>query len=256
MCGGTGLGSISVIVGNGLSPRVRGNRDTVRLRWDRGGSIPACAGEPAGQHGLNRLGGVYPRVCGGTLVLLHGVLLVEGLSPRVRGNQVAEWADDEAVRSIPACAGEPRGRRRPAPSTTVYPRVWRGNRGFARRLPLGIGSIPACAGEPAWAAVTAVSGNGLSPRVRGNPYCVVPRRISGRSIPACAGEPKTSWRYTGTKRVYPRVCGGTGWKPRANEPSRGLSPRVRGNPTNAPGTVIVKGSIPACAGEPSRHWTT
>ena len=33
--------------------------------------------------------------------------------------------------------------------------------------------------------------------------------------------------------------------------SQGLSPRVRGNPCRSPSTVAGRGSIPACAGEPS-----
>ena len=52
---------------NGLSPRVRGNHDVPAHRVFDLGSIPACAGEPAGA----RLGAggqwVYPRVCGGTV---------------------------------------------------------------------------------------------------------------------------------------------------------------------------------------------
>ena len=34
----------------------------------------------------------------------------------------------------------------------------------------------------------------------------------------------------------------------------GLSPRVRGNRCPAAGRLNLKGSIPACAGEPRTHW--
>ena len=37
---------------------------------------------------------VYPRVCGGTSMIGEGADLVEGLSPRVRGNQ-SQAADDD-----------------------------------------------------------------------------------------------------------------------------------------------------------------
>ena len=50
----------------GLSPRVRGNPEILKLWRPGAGSIPACAGEPipsAGKLGHNM---VYPRVCGGT----------------------------------------------------------------------------------------------------------------------------------------------------------------------------------------------
>ena len=70
---------------------------------------------------------------------------------------------------------------------------------------------------------------GLSPRVRGNPPARYNRRGRRRSIPACAGEP-TAERYCyGHHRVYPRVCGGTGFSVRLAPVGAGLSPRVRGN---------------------------
>ena len=71
-----------------------------------------------------------------------------GLSPRVRGNLLQATRADQRLRSIPACAGEPRPavlERYPEP---VYPRVCGGTR--SARL-----------GWSGWA--------GLSPRVRGNP---------------------------------------------------------------------------------------
>ena len=46
------------------------------------------------------------------------------------------------------------------------------------------------------------------------------------------------------------MCGGTpGWRPRQWR-SRGLSPRVRGNPAAAVIRAPPDWSIPACAGEP------
>ena len=50
----------------GLSPRVRGNRDSVPGDDDQLGSIPACAGEPAAARQSSVRWTVYPRVCGGT----------------------------------------------------------------------------------------------------------------------------------------------------------------------------------------------
>ena len=93
-------------------------------------------------------------------------------------------------------------------------------------------------------------GRGLSPRVRGNRH----RRSSSRrgpgSIPACAGEPPAWSLWLRAIRVYPRVCGGTGFDFCYFADMRGLSPRVRGNPrpTNRP--TNWRRSIPACAGEP------
>ena len=46
VCGGTSGGKDSTALYLGLSPRVRGNRKSVRLLLKTAGSIPACAGEP------------------------------------------------------------------------------------------------------------------------------------------------------------------------------------------------------------------
>src|SRR5690606_32455 len=49
----------------GLSPRVRGNRDSMANLQDLAGTIPACAGEPLPVIGEQRHIWDYPRVCGG-----------------------------------------------------------------------------------------------------------------------------------------------------------------------------------------------
>ena len=107
VCGGTSFGRISPIPAMGLSPRVRGNPDhrcwlTVPER-----SIPACAGEPSRFCGSSIGVAVYPRVCGGTPRRPPKNVAVEGLSPRVRGNQAGRRHHVCRSRSIPACAGEP-----------------------------------------------------------------------------------------------------------------------------------------------------
>ena len=90
----------------------------------------------------------------------------------------------------------------------------------------------------------------LSPRVRGNHH----ERCCGNgprgSIPACAGEPSRLPSDPACTRVYPRVCGGTIVRLRLRPSGWGLSPRVRGNPTRLIRVGHVRGSIPACAGEP------
>ena len=95
------------------------------------------------------------------------------------------------------------------------------------------GSIPACAGEP-------------------TAHFFFPVQV--RSIPACAGEPVVQCRRELGRRVYPRVCGGTRFLGLGLEYWPGLSPRVRGNPVSGRRAGVWQGSIPACAGEPSR-WT-
>ena len=123
VCGGTIRWAALQGSPAGLSPRVRGNR---RERWERVKqlrSIPACAGEPQRRRQSTPRRGVYPRVCGGTLNVPEGGQLVEGLSPRVRGNLQAWGCVIAPPGSIPACAGEPQGQP-PCPAPPgVYPRV-------------------------------------------------------------------------------------------------------------------------------------
>ena len=70
-----------------------------------------------------------------------------GLSPRVRGNLFILSGNENTVRSIPACAGEPAGASLSSARSRVYPRV--------------------CGGTPLM-AYNRRDSKGLSPRVRGN----------------------------------------------------------------------------------------
>ena len=154
------------------------------------------------------LGGVYPRVYGGTGLPLALALGSAGLSPRVRGNQQQRRALVRNRRSIPACTGEPLIPGKVEKCIRVYPRVYGGT------------------GED---AVPLIRVMGLSPRVRGNLYQHCHRHQQKRSIPACTGEPAVTPVLNLITRVYPRVYGGTeadGWVPSS---PHGLSPRVRGN---------------------------
>ena len=108
VCGGTDAAAVSYLKNTGLSPRVRGNLEKT-VAWREGeGSIPACAGEPAGLVSSLAIGGVYPRVCGGTCLWYLPWCASHGLSPRVRGNLRREHGRCIGKGSIPACAGEPR----------------------------------------------------------------------------------------------------------------------------------------------------
>ena len=293
VCGGTGDPDEQGGVIQGLSPRVRGNRDGGAGWRSRRGSIPACAGEPALASRGTPATGVYPRVCGGTVLVEDGGADDSGLSPRVRGNRGWSQGLQMQLRSIPACAGEPQERSDRSGDGRVYPRVCGGTSGARRRRAIRQGlsprvrgnprarahgddvsrSIPACAGEPPRRGraqelgrvyprvcggtssedAGTSAGRGLSPRVRGNPFPASSSLAWMGSIPACAGEPG-GWRTTAPYRaVYPRVCGGTDGSLGARAGDKGLSPRVRGNLGDVGGAVRRQGSIPACAGEPCRN---
>ena len=108
MCGGTRKITRESGSQVGLSPRVRGNRRGFVLHPAPERSIPACAGEPLSVAGQGASEQVYPRVCGGTPVLVGVGHDCPGLSPRVRGNLATSHYSSGRDRSIPACAGEPR----------------------------------------------------------------------------------------------------------------------------------------------------
>ena len=148
VCGGTRSGNPGSLFLLGLSPRVRGNRNTHIVSVYCIGSIPACAGEPTSRRPCRQSRQVYPRVCGGTWRNRLVPPLCSGLSPRVRGNLTSARASELWGRSIPACAGEPEYGYASTQRKAVYPRVCGGT---ASRTP------------------TRRSCNGLSPRVRGNP---------------------------------------------------------------------------------------
>ena len=230
VCGGTVQVHLDHKLITGLSPRVRGNQRLMTKTGTQVRSIPACAGEPLSAHPCLYKPLFYPRVCGGTPLITRRLRRIDGLSPRVRGNQLKDRTPHISPRSIPACAGEPTAPNRRLQRNTVYPRVCGGthcHRTGRRRL------------------------GGLSPRVRGNH-----EQVSGRlrffwSIPACAGEPRRLRLSSRPERVYPRVCGGTTDTPISFLSTGGLSPRVRGNLLRKADARRKRGSIPACAGEPT-----
>ena len=290
VCGGTKMAVKQNKRGQGLSPRMRGNRHGGARQHQRAGSIPAYAGEPYVRLALRRRGSVYPRVCGGTPERRCRPLAVRGLSPRMRGNPGMLKLGRLRSRSIPAYAGEPFTRRRLPHPFGVYPRVCGGTAagvrwprpgpGLSPRMRgnpvlvdgvVGVaGSIPAYAGEPCPGyGVQGCAGvyprvcggtrpgdpvqpllGGLSPRMRGNPSRAPAPITNNRSIPAYAGEPVCPARAARRRPVYPRVCGGTPMAPAPQPDNPGLSPRMRGNPEPEPAAVAQPGSIPAYAGEP------
>ena len=239
VCGGTRVVFPRLTPVPGLSPRVRGNLGVYRQERLGLRSIPACAGEPHTLHEALRDLKVYPRVCGGTGRLSLVSSILEGLSPRVRGNPRQAFALGLSAGSIPACAGEPSASPAARIFARVYPRVCGGTRGHRRVQPLD---------------------RGLSPRVRGNRQLWCAEERFERSIPACAGEPMRALSSRRSVTVYPRVCGGTRRWVSDWTPAAGLSPRVRGNQTGHAPRFSCARSIPACAGEPRpgsqvRAWT-
>ncbi len=91
----------------GLSPHARGNLSASNA-WGSGlGSIPACAGEPLPHTPRLLVPRVYPRMRGGTWLVVGAVVTALGLSPHARGNRCCRTPEKLPSGSIPACAGEP-----------------------------------------------------------------------------------------------------------------------------------------------------
>ncbi len=134
VCGGIQRERGSNETGNGLSPRVRGNRCVGVGQRAPDGSIPACAGESSVPRRRSHTLRVYPRVCGGIGSRLSRMPVCNGLSPRVRGNRRCNPCEQLWLGSIPACAGESRVINELGLLIGVYPRVYglsprvRGNR--------------------------------------------------------------------------------------------------------------------------------
>ena len=274
----------------GLSPLARGHPGTETTPSADTGSIPACAGAPSKRGRGQPVGGVYPRLRGGTRCRSGAGSCVWGLSPLARGHREAGIPFHQIDGSIPACAGAPRSFILCEKRLQVYPRLRGGTEGIDERnvgmlglSPLarghlrtgagrnrGVGSIPACAGAPSFLIgllrfqrvyprlrggtigeyCEAAAAEGLSPLARGHHRRMDVRKRGRRSIPACAGAPARFLWRSRTARVYPRLRGGTARRLVAPHPTGGLSPLARGHPSGGETPDGAEGSIPACAGAP------
>ena len=218
----------------GPSPRVRGSPSACPQPETATRSIPACAGEPSSYPGHRTKNAVHPRVCGGACTYSYPLTAFLGPSPRVRGSHSDRSGRRPDSGSIPACAGEPALGSRRIPLFRVHPRV--------------------CGGAAAVVSPR-VDRTGPSPRVRGSRDQGGGVAVGLGSIPACAGEPHPPLVSSASLQVHPRVCGGASCCQATGVSRLGPSPRVRGSRAAKRETDHDDGSIPACAGEPSRSQT-
>ena len=171
---------------------------------------------------------VYPRLCGGNVVINQRQVGLGGLSPLVRGKQGPRTHQTPPTGSIPACAGETPVVGVVYERPGVYPRLCGGNaHGKSGR-------------GPAW---------GLSPLVRGKLGYLGKTLARTGSIPACAGETTIFAAFGTSVSVYPRLCGGNPDHFNLLPVPSGLSPLVRGKHNISSFDMRCRGSIPACAGE-------
>ena len=166
--GETGRSQIAQQDIQGLSPRVRGNLIVTSPAQRLDGSIPARAGEPDSLSASTRSHKVYPRACGGTMLIIGVSVGSMGLSPRGRGNPGANPRRSHAGGSIPARAGKPRSTVRPDSGRRVYPRACGETLRKHKPKSNAWGLSPRVRGNPPKASNKNKPLEGLSPRVRGN----------------------------------------------------------------------------------------
>ena len=186
--GETRVELVDLRLGEGPSPRGRGNLHPVQASRRRIGSIPAWAGKPACRGGRSSSPGVHPRVGGETVNLHHRMPPEMGPSPRGRGNRGLREPARAGFRSIPAWAGKPGRCHRHTRLREVHPRV---------------------GGETATRPDITEGAAGPSPRGRGNPSFRQSESGWIWSIPAWAGKPSTPHRVVTCPWVHPRVGGET-----------------------------------------------
>ncbi len=208
-CGGDRSGQREQRNDPGRSPRVRGRPRAARRLSACPRSIPAGAGETQSHRPFARGLEVDPRGCGGDETTSNSILAIWGRSPRVRGRHRVPHGSRQAVRSIPAGAGETWKTCRHHRHGKVDPRGCGGDTGTGKSI---------------------VIAEGRSPRVRGRPPRGVARPASPGSIPAGAGETVAQPCRSVEIRVDPRGCGGDPALRGRGSLVRGRSPRVRGRP--------------------------
>ena len=279
----------------GPSPRARGIRRDGAPGEGGVRSIPASAGNPAGVSSPAVPRWVHPRERGESRDLPSARELPAGPSPRARGIRSLRRFSVFGGGSIPASAGNPRGRLTTRRRGRVHPRergesrrravlAWtaagpspraRGIRRQARaRLPAA-GSIPASAGNPGPSGPGSArprvhprergesrtwgalrrSTSGPSPRARGIPGALAALQPPDGSIPASAGNPRRVARRTRGTGVHPRERGESDAGRERGGRCGGPSPRARGIPPDAELETLAPGSIPASAGNPAPAQT-
>ena len=151
----------------GLSPYVRGKRNTLRHLGRYSRSIPVCTGETDFPPEPSCEQWVYPRMYGGNTASRRTAVLTTGLSPYVRGKPHLLATLPTRVGSIPVCTGETLVNALLMLLDGVYPRMYGGN---------------------AVRVLLVIVLRGLSPYVRGKLLHGTTGENSFWSIPVCTGE--------------------------------------------------------------------
>ncbi len=188
-CGEQAISLERNIASPGSSPRVRGTGQAPRHAVHALRFIPARAGNRGHINVIISDRRVHPRACGEQTYSRANGAPADGSSPHVRGTEFAQALGFQALRFIPARAGNSAGTATGALPTAVHPRAC----GEQDDLPRGLDLVA-----------------GSSPRVRGTEVTPHQHGAAVRFIPARAGNSCDNRFCRGVGSVHPRACGEQG----------------------------------------------
>ena len=106
VCGENRIDKVSIINGEGTSPRMRGKQNPLDEWILTQRNIPAYAGKTIGGGRVTSPRGEHPRVCGENVDVDMVILDLRGTSPRMRGKLSLTQHPKGWIRNIPAYAGK------------------------------------------------------------------------------------------------------------------------------------------------------
>ena len=277
----------------GSSPRVRSRPAQTHPQGARGGIISACAEQTTTVRRLSSVFGDHLRVCGADAIILAGLGVGAGSSPRVRSRRTGPIPEIDQLGIISACAEQTPIRNGACERVRDHLRVCGADRisqarkwqqsGSSPRVrsrrceqsapSLLAGIISACAEQTRSRRRPPRSSRdhlrvcgaddqlaqqygqflGSSPRVRSRPPIETRCRLRSGIISACAEQ--TAWRSpaSSARSDHLRVCGADGSVESTSVSTLGSSPRVRSRPASTQAYADQTGIISACAEQTQRE---
>ena len=252
----------------GSSPRLRGTLLFSLFSSSPFGIIPALAGNTCGSGVVPPASWDHPRACGEHELTLFDNGVALGSSPRLRGTRKREVAAWRGVGIIPALAGNTRRRCRTGHRAWDHPRACgehlasldqqrfdrgssprlRGTQTLERVCASGRGIIPALAGNTDGLTLAGIAVPGSSPRLRGTLLRSGPATPPCGIIPALAGNTLAQSWPQALGSDHPRACGEHITVSHGDIMEAGSSPRLRGTQVRDWPRNILRGIIPALAG--------
>ena len=211
----------------GSSPRARGTPDRAADLQAMTRFIPASAGNTPLKAKRQNRQPVHPRERGEHVLMVSGLVLRLGSSPRARGTPSRPHRGYRHARFIPASAGNTFGVTRTSKVIPVHPR----ERGEHRKYEAGGNET-----------------DGSSPRARGTLSGGAVAGGGPRFIPASAGNTGPSRSTSGNGPVHPRERGEHTSANDAGGAMAGSSPRARGTQLRLNLGSRFRRFIPASAG--------